>query len=151
MWIKESLVYSMGRLATLFWLSTSKISVAYTAAPAFGFNKTKLHSMASQSMVEPSSHLMFHHLKEPVGSTQDEARRLLRERHGEEAGKCLAVLADQQDQGRGTHGRKWESLPGRAGNMYLTICVPMDQIPVTLTLSPLPVTVLAPRYVSRLL
>jgi BirA family biotin operon repressor/biotin-[acetyl-CoA-carboxylase] ligase len=151
MLIKQSWVYWMGRLATLVWLSTSKISVAYTAAPAFGFNKTKLHSMASQSMVEPSPHLMFHHLKQPVGSTQDEARRLLRERHGDEAGKCLAVLADQQNQGRGTHGRKWEAIPGRAGNMYLTICLPMDQVPVTLTLLPLQVGVLAARYVSRLL
>jgi BirA family biotin operon repressor/biotin-[acetyl-CoA-carboxylase] ligase len=142
--------YLMGRLATLIWLSTSKISVA-SAALASGRNKTKLHSMASQLMVEPSPHLMFHHLKEPVGSTQDEARRLLRERHGDEAGKCLAVLADQQNQGRGTQGRKWESVPDRAGNLYLTVCVPMDQIPVTLTLLPLQVGVLVARGVSRLL
>jgi BirA family biotin operon repressor/biotin-[acetyl-CoA-carboxylase] ligase len=107
--------------------------------------------MASQLNVKPSPHLMFHHLKQPVGSTQDEARRLLRERHGDEAGKCLAVLADQQNQGRGTQGRKWESVPGRAGNMYLTVCVPMDQIPVTLTLLPLQIGVLVARDVSRLL
>jgi BirA family biotin operon repressor/biotin-[acetyl-CoA-carboxylase] ligase len=107
--------------------------------------------MASQLNVKPSPHLIFHHLKQPVGSTQDEARRLLRERHGDEAGKCLAVLADQQNQGRGTQGRKWESVPGRAGNMYLTVCVPMDQIPVTLTLLPIQIGVLVASYVSRLL
>jgi biotin-[acetyl-CoA-carboxylase] ligase BirA-like protein len=141
----------MGRLATFILLSSSKIPIA-SAALASHSNKTKLHSMASpQSEVRSSLHLMFHHLKQPVGSTQDEARRLLRERPADEADKCLAVLADQQNQGRGTQGRKWESVPGRAGNLYLTVCVPMDQIPVTFTLLPLQVGVLATRSISRLL
>jgi len=69
--------------------------------------------------IESSPSLTIHYMEEPVGSTQDEARRLLKERRDEE-NKCLAVVADEQTMGRGTQGRKWES-GGRKGNLYLTI------------------------------
>jgi len=100
--------------------------------------------------MDPSPHLQFHHLQGPVGSTQDEARRLLRERDASEAPKCLAVLADQQIQGRGTKGRNWEG-GELTGNLYLTICLPMDKIPVVFTLLPLQVGVLVAQRVSRLI
>jgi biotin-[acetyl-CoA-carboxylase] ligase BirA-like protein len=92
-------------------------------------------------------HVTFHHLTEPVESTQDEARRLLKQH--DNATKCLAVVADRQTHGRGTQGRKWEGEDGRKGNLYLTVCVPFDAIPVTITLLPLQIAVLVAECVSK--
>lgn len=141
-----------GRLAaTVVFLSRRRTPLA-SAAFAVAGNKTRM-LMSAASMMNSSPYLTFHHLKEPVASTQDEARRLLRERNNvDEASdnKCLAVLADQQIQGRGTKGRNWEG-GDRTGNLYLTVCVPMDRVPVVLTLLPLQVGVLVAQRVTRLL
>lgn len=107
-----------------------------------------------------SSNLIFHHLREPVNSTQDEARRFLQQLEPET--RALAVVADIQVAGRGTQGRKWENAavePSPAsdgtamsdGNLYLTVCLPLDQIPVTLTLLPLQIGALVAERVSKLL
>jgi BirA family transcriptional regulator, biotin operon repressor / biotin---[acetyl-CoA-carboxylase] ligase len=103
-----------------------------------------------------SSYLIWHHLTEPIGSTQDEARKLLQQYRGD---KALAVLADIQLEGRGTQGRKWESQNNispegkykKDGNLYLTICIPLDKIPVTITLLPLQVGVFVADRVSQLI
>ena len=80
---------------------------------------------------------------EPIDSTQDETKRLLSELYEENDGalkssSAIAVLAKQQTSGRGTNGRVWEA---PAGNLYLTMAVPLQQIPVTITLLPLQVGV----------
>jgi BirA family transcriptional regulator, biotin operon repressor / biotin---[acetyl-CoA-carboxylase] ligase len=91
--------------------------------------------------------LDLHVVNEPIGSTQDETKRLLAERHESSTRespssapqRMLAVLARQQENGRGTQGRKWE---GRQGNVYLTVAVPFSKIPVTITLLPLQIGVI---------
>jgi BirA family biotin operon repressor/biotin-[acetyl-CoA-carboxylase] ligase len=87
--------------------------------------------------------LTLYCLEEPIDSTQDETKRRLLEREENDKSGCptkaLAVLASQQTSGRGTNGRTWE---GQTGNVHLTIAVPMNQIPVTITLLPLQVGVL---------
>lgn len=93
----------------------------------------------------------IHHLTTPVGSTQDEARRLLRSRRVDEQ-QCLAVTAREQLHGRGTQGRTWEGgNKEQKGNLYLTVCIPMDRIPVRITLLPLQVAVIVADRVSGLL
>lgn len=82
---------------------------------------------------------------QPIGSTQDETKRFLAERDPSED-KILAVLAEKQNNGRGTQGRKWEGTPG---NLYLTIAVPMDKIPVMITLLPLQIGVLIAHSLQR--
>ena len=93
-----------------------------------------------------SSILRVEHLTEPVASTQEEARRLL---HAAPENRIpLAVIADEQVKGRGTNGRTWES--GK-GNLFLTMCIPMDTVPVLLTLLPLQIGVMVAQRVDRML
>lgn len=79
------------------------------------------------------------YLDEPISSTQDEAKRLLAQNCHTKHSNAVAVLASQQTNGRGTNGRTWE---GQKGNVHLTVAVPMDRIPVTITLLPLQIGVL---------
>lgn len=76
-----------------------------------------------------------------VDSTQDECRRLLQRLSPSLNGPYLVVLADRQKNGRGTHGRKWEG-GQQKGNLFLTIAIPLDKIPVMPTLLPLQIAVL---------
>lgn len=97
--------------------------------------------------------LTFYQLDEPIGSTQDETKRLLslaakQTKDNHKMTTALAVLADQQTNGRGTNGRTWE---GNKGNVHLTIAVPREQIPVTITLLPLQVGVLIANTLMDLL
>lgn len=80
---------------------------------------------------------LSHHALDTVESTQDTARRLLREKSIETP--FLAVSARQQSQGRGTSGRIWK---GISGNVFLTVAFPMDRVPVSVTLLPLQVGIL---------
>jgi len=108
---------------------------------------------SSSSLVSPN--VVFHHLTDPVESTQDESRRLLLNHTN--TNKALAVLADIQTRGRGTQGRKWERGGGSNissssdGNLYLTVSLPLDRIPVTLTLLPLQIGVLVAERISKLM
>mmetsp|Transcript_31776 Transcript_31776/g.69812 ORF Transcript_31776/g.69812 Transcript_31776/m.69812 type:complete len:385 (-) Transcript_31776:1293-2447(-) len=84
--------------------------------------------------------MTVHHLPS-VGSTQDEARRILgdisnsssnTEQVASKRHACLATSASEQTKGRGTSGRDWI---GKGGNTFVTVCVPSDcivNIPVTL-------------------
>jgi BirA family transcriptional regulator, biotin operon repressor / biotin---[acetyl-CoA-carboxylase] ligase len=100
-------------------------------------------------------------VNEPIGSTQDETKRLLAGRHesssttstrdddsSSSSQRILAVLARQQENGRGTQGRKWE---GRQGNVYVTVAIPFSQIPVTITLLPLQIGVLIAQTLKEFL
>jgi BirA family biotin operon repressor/biotin-[acetyl-CoA-carboxylase] ligase len=99
-------------------------------------------------------YMKVHHIKTPIGSTQDEARRLLRGRtastnnNNSTASSFFAVVADQQTAGRGTSGRTWES---SSGNLYLTVALPLASIPVTLTLLPLQIAVLVASRAEQIL
>jgi biotin-(acetyl-CoA carboxylase) ligase len=94
-------------------------------------------SMTSQpyEIIFSSPDLQVYHLKYTVDSTQEEAKRLLREQYEESNTLSLAVIADDQKSGRGTSGRTWHA---SRGNLYLTCAVPMDLIPLSqITLLPL--------------
>lgn len=52
------------------------------------------------------------------------------------------MAAREQVRGRGTKGRAWVGLPG---NVFLTVAIPLDRVPVPLSLIPLRVgTLIAP-------
>eukprot|EP00980_Cylindrotheca_fusiformis_P031189 scaffold25947_cov127-Cylindrotheca_fusiformis.AAC.1 len=81
-----------------------------------------------------SETLQVYHLKRTVKSTQDEAKRIL------SVSSCnshvlVAVIANDQSNGRGTSGRSWVASPG---NLYLTCAIPMHMVPMrTITMLPL--------------
>ena len=114
--------------------------------------------MMSSSCTEEK--VQWVHRTEPVASTQDEARQLLstqqqqqqQQQHASstEQQLLLAVVADTQTAGRGTQGRQWQGADV-TGNLYLTVAVPVERIPVTLTLLPLQVGVLVTQRVRALL
>lgn len=89
--------------------------------------------------------LDLHCVDGPISSTQDEIKRLLTELYeGKDDSEAndklsIALLANRQLNGRGTQGRTWE---GTQGNVYLTVAIPLDKIPVTITLFPLQIGVL---------
>lgn len=93
----------------------------------------------------------INHITSPIDSTQDEARRRLVSHNTTE--RALAILADVQLHGRGTSGRKWErgSDDASDGNLYLTVCLPMAKIPVTITLLPIHVAVVVATLIQTVL
>ena len=97
-------------------------------------------------------YMKIYHVKEPIASTQDEARRLLLQRNENtqpaDDEQFIAVVADRQEAGRGTNGRTWES---SAGNLYLTVGLPMTKIPVMLTMLPLQIAVLVAERAETIL
>jgi len=60
----------------------------------------------------------------------------------------LGISASHQNKGRGTNGRIWISAKG---NTFLTICIPIDLIPVPITLLPLKVGAVIAKRVQNLL
>ena len=104
--------------------------------------------------------MTVHHLQS-VGSTQDEARRLLSAGSSsfsaseDDTGSsvepskhnCLATSASEQTKGRGTSGRDWI---GRGGNTFVTVCVPSSCIvSIPLTLLPLKVGTIVAQLVHE--
>lgn len=91
-------------------------------------------------LISSSQNLEIVRIKGTVGSTQDEAKRLIEERFGKgDEERALAILADSQTGGRGTNGRTWVATDG---NLFLTCAIPMKQIPMSkITLLPLGVGV----------
>lgn len=92
-----------------------------------------------------SRNLQFFHRTEPVSSTQDEMRSLLKEKSQLE---CVALVATIQTAGRGTQGRAWKAA---SGNLYLTVALPWPQIPVPITLLPLQVGIAVAQRVHAIL
>lgn len=74
------------------------------------------------------------HWVEEVSSTMDYARSILNERRDSNIKHHFAVIAKHQVSGRGTHGRVWES---SSGNLYCTVCFPIQSIPCPVQLTPL--------------
>ena len=97
-----------------------------------------------------SENLIIHHFRDPVESTQDEARHLLLENKPSPNVPFLVAIADQQTSGRGTKGRTWEG-GYKTGNLFATICIPLEMIPVMPTLLPLQVAVLVAEETERAL
>lgn len=85
-----------------------------------------------------------------VSSTMDTAKEIVKSSELDEGSRQLwGVMAGAQTSGRGTRGRTW--LDG-AGNMYLTVVVPISSVPTDLpvTLVPLRIgTLLLPTIASR--
>jgi BirA family biotin operon repressor/biotin-[acetyl-CoA-carboxylase] ligase len=98
---------------------------------------------ALRNATKAISSLSFHEL-DSVESTQDEARQLL----SQTSTPYLAVSAKQQVKGRGTSGRVWKGL---SGNVFLTVALPFDKIPVTITLLPLQVGILIAETLQQVL
>jgi BirA family biotin operon repressor/biotin-[acetyl-CoA-carboxylase] ligase len=101
------------------------------------------HGGALRNLTKAMSSLSFHEL-DSVESTQDEARQLL----PQTLTPYLAVSAKQQVKGRGTSGRVWKGL---SGNVFLTVALPFDQIPVSITLLPLQVGILIAETLQQVL
>ncbi|KAL7558901.1 hypothetical protein ACA910_019435 [Epithemia clementina (nom. ined.)] len=116
-------------------------SSAEAATPGGSTVHNNVHDASCRIDTVSHPRLNIHQFHDPIGSTQDEARRLLRELSPEPQGPFLVIIADQQTNGRGTKGRKWEG-GSESGNLYLTICIPFGILPVMPTLLPLQVAVL---------
>jgi BirA family biotin operon repressor/biotin-[acetyl-CoA-carboxylase] ligase len=107
-----------------------------------------------------TSNLIWHHITEPIGSTQDEIRKILQENKISNE-KAIAVVADIQLNGRGTQGRRWEmgdidSTLGdenhrKDNNLYMTVGIPLDRVPIQITLLPLQIGVFVAERVSYLI
>eukprot|EP00903_Cladosiphon_okamuranus_P015882 g14668.t1 len=86
---------------------------------------------------------------ESVNSTMDEIKTLIVNQEGSSTNRVFAVAAREQVRGRGTKGRAWVGLPG---NVFLTVAIPLDRVPVPLSLIPLRVgSLIAPEIQRRLL
>eukprot|EP00521_Asterionellopsis_glacialis_P010170 CAMPEP_0195304426 /NCGR_PEP_ID=MMETSP0707-20130614/34413_1 /TAXON_ID=33640 /ORGANISM="Asterionellopsis glacialis, Strain CCMP134" /LENGTH=276 /DNA_ID=CAMNT_0040368221 /DNA_START=253 /DNA_END=1083 /DNA_ORIENTATION=+ len=86
------------------------------------------------------------HRMDSLESTQDETRRLLRDHDDKK--QVLAVTCDEQTKGRGTSGRQWI---GTKGNVFLTVAIPAQKVPVMITLLPLQVGTIVANTISKLL
>jgi biotin-(acetyl-CoA carboxylase) ligase len=151
---------------------------ALSSAPTGRPNNDSCGGFFSRTL-EPVSPRLQLHIVDETDSTQDEARRMLHEIFNEErpaeaegsgsggsgtddastsqscrnlggstpgSGTAYAVMAKRQTSGRGTQGRTWEA---GAGNLFLTVCLPMDAVPVRITLLPLQVAVLVAKLVHN--
>jgi biotin-(acetyl-CoA carboxylase) ligase len=120
-----------------------------------------------------SNRLDLHHIRDrPVSSTQDEARRILHEKFDsiaavptikESRSKYVTIIADHQTKGRGTQGRNWESNRNEKDvnvnddddlvgtNLFLTVCIPLDEIPVMITLLPLKIAVVVAQRINQVI
>jgi len=92
-----------------------------------------------------------------IGSTQDEARRIVTEGETittleEDSINMVCVTATEQSNGRGTSGRAWM---GARGNTFVTIAIPqqrwMEHKHLPLTLLPLQVGILVAERVQAIL
>eukprot|EP00814_Leptocylindrus_danicus_P017363 CAMPEP_0116027498 /NCGR_PEP_ID=MMETSP0321-20121206/14691_1 /TAXON_ID=163516 /ORGANISM="Leptocylindrus danicus var. danicus, Strain B650" /LENGTH=370 /DNA_ID=CAMNT_0003500917 /DNA_START=1840 /DNA_END=2949 /DNA_ORIENTATION=+ len=85
-----------------------------------------------------------------IGSTQDEAKRKLSEDSTADNSSNFrfAISASEQTLGRGTNGRTWVS---NQGNVYLTVALPWDSLPVPVTLLPLKVGCIIVQNVKQIL
>lgn len=107
-------------------------------------SRRTVSAVSIRNVTTMASSLSFHQL-ETCESTQEEARSLLLR---ENKKPFLAVSAKQQHKGRGTSGRTWT---GMSGNVFLTVAIPMERIPVKITLLPLQVGVLIATSLDKVL
>jgi BirA family biotin operon repressor/biotin-[acetyl-CoA-carboxylase] ligase len=134
-------------VATFAFLSTSRRAVSLSTSRQS--STTNPLFMPTDLFLDTNKYVLLQHSRDAVNSTQDEARRFLHAaaiNNISTAKPCFAVLADQQLYGRGTHGRAWES---GTGNLYLTVAVPMTDVPVLITLLPLQMAVLVAHQIQQ--
>lgn len=131
-------------LVTLALLS-SRVHIPLAFSPC-KVSKNFFVSFASQTddIVVASEDLLVFRLNHTVGSTQEEAKRLLEE-HDCNTRRMLAVIAKHQEAGRGTGGRSWVA---SKGNLFLTCAISMKLIPNP-TLLPLGVGIVVAERLSR--
>lgn len=116
---------------------------SYSAADAAGDHQTNnLAVEGAPQEIAPGGEFVW---LDEVNSTMDEAKQRVPLRPGLRA---LAVQAGMQVNGRGTKGRQWF---GRPGNVFLTIVLPMERVPVPLSLLPLRVGVVIADAVAALI
>lgn len=82
-------------------------------------------SCTNEESVLRLENIDIYHVRRTVGSTQDEVRRLLDDYRPRGS---LAVVAENQSDGRGTNGRTWVATEG---NLFLSVAVPMQTIPTS--------------------
>lgn len=140
MLVKSATVFALFRGLQL--IRPSSIQSFSVAATPF---TTQVEPLSVTSMIE----------YEEVGSTMDVAKNLLSGKeeipsaysHVSVEDDVFAVVAKYQNEGRGTRGRTWRSA---SGNLYMTLVVKRDKIPIPLTLVPLRMgTLIAPSIRSR--
>mmetsp|Transcript_56698 Transcript_56698/g.68220 ORF Transcript_56698/g.68220 Transcript_56698/m.68220 type:complete len:400 (-) Transcript_56698:82-1281(-) len=101
-----------------------------------------------EDFVREDKFLHHHHLSF-LDNTQDETRRRIEEMNATSNNSvCFAISTSEQKKGRGTSGRVWIS---SKGNSFLTVAIPMDSVPVPLTLLPLKVGSIIATQVKELL
>ena len=105
-------------------------------------NFTTYRGRALYATQEPS--FDWNHIPS-ISSTQDEAKRRLSE---DNTTSRFAISASEQTLGRGTSGRTWVS---NQGNVYLTVVLPWDSLPVPVTLLPLKVGCIIAQNVRQIL
>lgn len=136
----------MDRVASVALLSTSCFRKGVGLSPKSMLAAAAMSTNQTFDDARLSTHVFRQHA---VGSTQDEARKLLKNRTVDD-GRFLVVIANAQNQGRGTQGRRWEGGTSK-GNLYTTLCVPIKSIPVMMTLLPLQIGVLVASLATKLL
>mmetsp|Transcript_3946 Transcript_3946/g.4483 ORF Transcript_3946/g.4483 Transcript_3946/m.4483 type:complete len:405 (-) Transcript_3946:279-1493(-) len=109
-----------------------------------------LHLSERSLCIQPS---MAHYYYPTIGSTQDEARKILR---GESAfqpknnhpEQTFAVSSAEQTEGRGTSGRSWIAPPG---NTFLTVVFPFDKLHIIPTLLPLQIGCIVAKQIQSII
>ena len=99
----------------------------------------------TSAIASMKSSLSYYQL-DSVESTQDEVRKLFKK--GVVGTPFVAVSAKQQHKGRGTGGRAWK---GISGNVFLTVALAMNKVPVPVTLLPLKVGILIAQTLQRVM
>jgi len=126
--------------------ATNKKSSAVRIRGPSSINNRHLH-MQSQT---PRDVIHF----ESLSSTQDEARKLLKEYDNSEKGSVendkiyMAVTTTCQTKGRGTSGRTWI---GEIGNTFVTISIPMSNIKIPITLIPVQMGIIVAERVHNII
>lgn len=119
-----------------------------------GLRWNKYFSSTLQLHVLDRISIMYH--LPSVGSTQDEARKILKEEVSVkkvssllvEDNKCFAISASEQMNGRGTNGREWI---GMNGNCFVTICIPVFLVKFHITVIPLKMATIVSSHVRCVL
>lgn len=120
-----------------------------TATTAAAVRRTNIFPalFASPPPLDGFDTMNMYHL-DSTGSTQDEARNILKDPSRHEANAYLVVTTASQTHGRGTQNRTWF---GQRGNTFLTVAVPSDDIRIPLSLLPLQIGVLLAENISHII